>query len=101
MLYYSLACSSEPPILSLQPSGEPRSSLLRPLHPESDREDITWFHRLHQWLVERPHEGKRVRCCLWHTFPLKESVLAQVDGLFHLPWWKVEPNRDRQVITGQ
>src|SRR6266849_1906863 len=34
------------------------------LHPERDREDIAWFHQLHQWLIERSHEGKRVRCLL-------------------------------------
>src|SRR6266700_6712077 len=54
----------------------------------------------HQWLIERPQEGKRVRCRLKHTLPLKEQVLAQVDGSFHLPGRKVEPNCDRQVITG-
>ena len=70
------------------------------LHPERDREDIAWFHSLHKWLIERPHKGKRVRCRLRHTLPLKEPVLAQVNGSFHLPGGKVEPNRDRQVITG-
>src|SRR5207302_5286347 len=36
----------------------------------------------------------------WHPLSLKEPVLAQVDGSFHLPGRKVEPHRDRQVITG-
>ncbi len=48
----------------------------------------------------RPHKGKRVRCRLRHTLSLKEPVLAQVNGLFHLPGGKVEPHRDRQVVTG-
>ena len=74
--------------------------MLGALHPERDREDIAWFHALHQWLVERTHERKRVRCRLRQTLPLKEPVLAQVDGSFHLPGGKVEPHRDRQVITG-
>ena len=80
-------------------SGEPRSSLLGALHPEGDREDIAWFYPLHEWLIERSHEGKGVRCRLWHTLSFKELVLAQVDGSFHLHGRKVEPNRDRQVIT--
>src|SRR5207249_7511442 len=84
---------------SLPLSGEPCNELLGALHPEGDREDIAWFHSLHKWLIERPHEGKRVRCRLRHTLPLKELVLAQVDGSFHLHGGKVEPNRDRQVIT--
>ena len=74
--------------------------ILRALHPEGDCEDIAWFHSLHKWLIERPHEGKRVRCRLRHTLPLEEQVLAQVDGPFHLPGREVEPNCDRQVITG-
>ena len=73
--------------------------ILRALHPEGDCEDIAWFHSLHKWLIERPQEGKRVRCRLRHTLPLKEPVLAQVDGSFYLHGGKVEPNRDRQVIT--
>ena len=80
-------------------SQGPRNVLLGALHPERDRKDIAWFHLLHQGLIELPQVGKRVRCCLWHTLPLKEPVLAQVDGLFHISWWKVEPNRDRLVIT--
>src|SRR6266566_7179035 len=80
-------------------SPGPRNVLLGALHPERDREDITRFHPLDQWLIERLHEGKRVRCRLWHPLSLKEPVLAQVDGSFHLPGGKVEPNRDRQVIT--
>src|SRR5437588_6605098 len=74
--------------------------MLGALHPERDREDIARFHLLHQWFIERPHERKWVRCRLRHTLPLKEPVLAQVDGSFHLPGGKVEPHRDRQVITG-
>jgi len=81
-------------------SGEPRSSLLGALHPERDREDIAWFYPLHEWLIERSQEGKGVRCRLWHTLPLEEQVLAQVDGPFHLSGREVEPNCDRQVITG-
>src|SRR6266581_3532760 len=80
-------------------SPGPRNVLLGALHPERDREDITRFHPLDQWLIERLHEGKRVRCRLRHPLPLKKPVLAQVDGSFHLPGGKVEPNRDRQVIT--
>src|SRR6266699_549230 len=76
-----------------------RHEPLGALHPERDREDITRFHPLDQWLIERLHEGKRVRCRLRHPLPLKKPVLAQVDGSFHLPGGKVEPNRDRQVIT--
>src|SRR5258708_10570786 len=81
-------------------SGEPRNELLGALHPERDREDIAWFHPLRPWLVECLHERKRVRCWLRHTLSLKEPVLAQVNVSFHLPGGKVEPNRDRQVITG-
>ncbi len=33
---------------------EPRNQLFGSLHPEGDREDITWFHALHQGLIERP-----------------------------------------------
>src|SRR5438477_3043012 len=73
--------------------------MLGAMHTERDREDIAWFHSLHKWLIERLHEGKRVRCRLWHTLSFKEPVLAQVDGSFHLHGGKVEPNRDRQVIT--
>src|SRR5437016_11486035 len=73
--------------------------ILRALHPEGDCEDIAWFHSLHKWLIERPHEGKRVRYRLRDTLPLKELVLAQVEGSFHLHGRKVEPNCDRQVIT--
>src|SRR6266571_6168096 len=100
MPYYRFPGSSESPFSMPRLSGEPRNELLGALHPECDREDIAWFHSLHQWLIERPHEGKRVRCRLRHTLPLKEPVLAQVDGSFYLPGGKVEPNRDRQVITG-
>jgi len=74
--------------------------MLGTLHPERDREDIAWFYSLHEWLIESPQEGKGVRCRLRHTLPLEEPVLAQVDGPFHLPGREVEPNRDRQVITG-
>jgi len=74
--------------------------MLGALHPERDREDIAWFHSLHKWLIERPHKGKWIRYWLRDTLPLKEQVLAQVDGSFHLPGRKVEPNCDRQVITG-
>jgi hypothetical protein len=88
-------CLSEPPFLLLQLSRAARNELLGTLHPERDREDIAWFHSLDQWLVERLHEGKRVRHRLGHPLPLKEPVLAQVDGSFHLPGRKVEPNRDR------
>src|SRR5215471_19254029 len=50
------------PIVLIAPaSGVPSSSLLGTLHPERDREDIAWFHTLHEGLIERPHEGKRVR----------------------------------------
>src|SRR2546423_14437525 len=73
--------------------------ILRALHPEGDCEDIAWFHSLHKWLIERPHEGKRVRYRLRDTLPLKELVLAQVDGSFHLHGRKVELNRNPQVIT--
>src|SRR5213082_1480863 len=99
MLDYRLSCPGEPSFPSLQLLREPRNELLGALHPEGDREDIAWFHSLHKWLIERPHEGKRVRCRLRHTLPLKELVLAQVDGSFHLHGRKVEPNRNRQVIT--
>jgi hypothetical protein len=80
MLHYRLSCPSEPSFPSLPLSEAPRNELLGALHPERDREDITWFHPLHQWLVERPHEGKWVRCRMWHPLSLKEPVLAQVDG---------------------
>src|SRR6266699_5084565 len=73
--------------------------MLGALHPEGDREDIAWFYPLHEWLIERSQEGKRVRYRLRDTLPLKELVLAQMDGSFHLHGGKVEPNRDRQVIT--
>jgi hypothetical protein len=73
--------------------------MLGALHPERDREDIAWFHSLHQWFIERPHEGKWVCCQLWHSLSFKELVLSEVGGSFHLPGGKVEPNRDRQVIT--
>jgi hypothetical protein len=73
--------------------------MLGALHAERDREDIAWFHPLHKWLIERLHEGKRIGCRPRHILPLKELVLAQVDGSFHLSGWKVEPNRDSQVIT--
>src|SRR5947208_16698778 len=99
MLYYRLSCPGEPPFPSLQLSGEPRSPLLRALHPEGDCEDIAWFHSLHKWLIERPQEGKRVHYRLRDTLPLKELVLAQVDGSFQLHGGKVELNRDPQVIT--
>ena len=101
MLDYRFSCPGEPSFPSLQLLRELRTELLGALHPERDREDIAWFHPLHEWLIERSQEGKRVRYRLRDTLPLKEPVLAQVDGLFHLPWWKVEPNRDRQVITDQ
>src|SRR5438270_9022052 len=99
MPYYRFPGSSESPFGMPRLSGEPRSSLLGALHPEGDREDIAWFYPLHEWLIERPHEGKRVRYRLRDTLPLNEPVLAQVDGSFHLHGRKVEPNRDRQVIT--
>src|SRR5438105_8506351 len=99
MPYYRFPGSSEAPLGMPRLSGEPRSSLLGALHPEGDREDIAWFYPLHEWLIERPHEGKRVRYRLRDTLPLNEPVLAQVDGSFHLHGGKVEPNRDRQVIT--
>ena len=73
--------------------------ILRALHPEGDCEDIAWFHSLHKWLIERPHKGKWIRYWLRDTLPLKELVLAQVEGSFHLHGGKVEPHRDRQVIT--
>jgi len=73
--------------------------MLGPLHPECDCEDIAWFHSLHKWLIERPHKGKWIRYWLRDTLPLKELVLAQVEGSFHLHGGKVEPHRDRQVIT--
>ena len=100
MLNERLSCLSESPLPSFQLSGELRSESLGALHLERDRENIAWFHPLHQWLIECPQERKRVRCCLRYTLPLKEPVFAQVDGSFHLPGRKVEPNRDRQVITG-
>src|SRR2546421_1555611 len=100
MPYYRLSCPGEPPFLLAPAFRRATRLMLGALHPECDREDIAWFHSLHQWLIERLHEGKRVRCRLQHTLPLKEQVLAQVDGSFHLPGGKVEPNRDRQVITG-
>src|SRR2546421_1650965 len=99
MPYYRFPGSSESPFSMPRLSGEPRSSLLGTLHPEGDCEDIAWFHPLHKWLIERPQEGKRVRYRLRDTLPLKELVLAQVDGSFYLHGGKVEPNRDRQVIT--
>src|SRR6266516_2318776 len=99
MPYYRFPGSSESPFSMPRLSGEPRSSLLGALHPVRDREDIALFYPLHEWLIERSQEGKGVRCRLWHTLPLKELVLAQVDGSFHLHGGKVEPNRDRQVIT--
>ncbi len=34
--------------------------MLGALHPERDREDIAWFHSLHKWLVERPHDRDAV-----------------------------------------
>jgi hypothetical protein len=95
MLSSGLSCLSEPPFPLLQLSGAPRNEWLGALYPERDREDIAWFYPLHEWLIERLHGGKWVRCRLWYTFPLKEPVLAQVDGSFHLPGGKVEPNRDR------
>ena len=78
---------------------EPCSSLLGTLHPERNREDIAWFHMLHQGLIELAQEGKWVLCCLRYSLPLKDAVLAQVDGSFHLSGREVEPNHDRQVIT--
>jgi len=99
MLDYWLSCQGKPAFPSLQLLREPHNELLGALHPECDREDIAWFHSLHKWLIERPHEGKRVRYRLRHTLTLKELVLAQVEGSFHLHGGKVEPNRDRQVIT--
>src|SRR6266851_6795421 len=99
MLHYRLSCPSEQSFPLLQLSVAARNELLGSLHPERDREDIARFHPLHPWLVERPHERKWVRCRLRHTLPLKEPVLAQVYGSFHLPGRKVEPHRDCQVIT--
>src|SRR5712691_3453763 len=99
MLDYRLSCPGEPSFPSLQLLREPRNELLGALHSECDREDIAWFYPLHKWLIERLNEGKRVRYRLRDTLPFKELVLAQVDGSFHLHGGKVEPNRDRQVIT--
>ncbi len=45
-------------------SGEPRIQSSGALHAEGERKDIAWFHPLHKWLVERLHEGKRVRSWL-------------------------------------
>src|SRR5437763_1579563 len=100
MPYYRLSCQGEPPFLIAPAFRRATQPILRALHPEGDREDIAWFHIPHQWLIERPHEGKRVRYRLRDTLPLKEPVLAQVDGPFHLPGREVEPNCDCQVITG-
>ena len=72
--------------------------MLGALHLECDREDIACFHLLHQWLIEGSHERKWVRRRLRHILPLKEPILAQMNGSFHLPGGKVEPDRDRQVI---
>src|SRR5437016_5347138 len=99
MPYYRFPGSSESPFSMPRLSGEPRSSLLGALHPERDREDIAWFYPLHEWLIERPHKGKWIRYWLRDTLPLKELVLAQVEGSFHLHGGKVELHRDRQVIT--
>src|SRR6266568_2738604 len=84
MVHSRLSCPSEPSFPSLPLSGEPFNELLGALYPERDREDIAWSHPLHPWLIERPHERKWVRCRLWHPLPLKEPVLAQVDGSFLL-----------------
>src|SRR5260221_2008354 len=100
MLHSRLSCPSEPSFPSLPLSGEPFNELLGAVHQERDRKDIAWSHPLHPWLIERPHERKWVRCRLWHPLALKEPVLAQVDGSLHLSGGKVEPNRNRQVITG-
>src|SRR5205807_6539770 len=99
MLHYRFSCPAEPSFPSLQLLRELRTELLGALHPERDREDIAWFYPLHEWLIERSQEGKRVRCRLRHTLSFKEPVLAQVEGSFHLHGGKVEPHRDRQVIT--
>src|SRR5260370_40902504 len=61
---------------------------------------MAWFAPLSPWTVACLHERKRGRCWLTHSLSLKEPVLAQVNVSFHLPGGKVEPNRDRQVITG-
>jgi len=52
---------------------EPCSSLLGTLHPERNREDIAWFHMLHQGLIELAQEGKWVLCCLRYSLPLKDA----------------------------
>src|SRR5437899_3328704 len=100
MLDYRFSCPGEPSFPSLQLLRELRTELLGALHPECDCEDIAWFHSLHKWLIERPHKGKWIRYWLRDTLSFKEPVLAQVDGSFHLHGRKVEPNCDRQVITG-
>ena len=99
MLDYRFSCPGEPSFPSLQLLRELRTELLGALHPERDREDIAWFYPLHEWLIERPHKGKWIRYWLRDTLPLKELVLAQVEGSFHLHGGKVELHRDRQVIT--
>src|SRR5438270_5476762 len=99
MLDYRFSCPGEPSFPSLQLLRELRTELLGALHPERDREDIASFYPLYEWLIERPHKGKWIRYWLLDTLPLKELVLAQVEGSFHLHGGKVEPHRDRQVIT--